>query len=83
MAALICSAVVAAAGSSTRMEGINKLFVEICGKPVLAHTLTALSKCRKSESSSWRETEMNEVARICGEYHIAKYQELSPEAYKV
>ncbi|NMA25304.1 MAG: 2-C-methyl-D-erythritol 4-phosphate cytidylyltransferase [Clostridiales bacterium] len=73
-AAPICSAVVAAAGSSTRMEGINKLFVEICGKPVLAHTLTALSKCREIREIIVvaRETEMNEVARICGEYHIAK-----------
>jgi 2-C-methyl-D-erythritol 4-phosphate cytidylyltransferase len=42
-----CTAVVAAAGSSTRMDGQNKLFIEIGGKPVLAHTLSALEACRR------------------------------------
>lgn len=74
----VCSAVVAAAGSSARMEGINKLFVEIGGKPVLAHTLTTLSKCREIREIIVvaRETEMTEVARICGAYHIAKISKI-------
>ena len=73
-AAAVCSAVVAAAGSSARMEGINKLFVEIGGKPVLAHTLIALSRCREIREIIVvaRETEMNEVAGICSAYQIAK-----------
>jgi len=37
-----CSVVVAAAGSSTRMEGQDKMFSELDGIPVLAHTLMAL-----------------------------------------
>ena len=36
-----CSAVIAAAGSSARMGGVDKLFIEINGAPVLAYTLTA------------------------------------------
>ena len=32
-------AVIAAAGSSSRMTGTDKLFADLCGKPVLVHTL--------------------------------------------
>ena len=39
----LCSAVIAAAGSSNRM-GEDKLFIDIHGIPVLAHTLMAFQK---------------------------------------
>lgn len=39
-----CSVVVVAAGSSQRL-GRDKLFLEIDGKPVIAHTLMALNAC--------------------------------------
>ena len=39
-----CTAVVAAAGSSTRM-GTNKLLLELGGMPILAHTLCNLEAC--------------------------------------
>ncbi|MFQ6019958.1 MAG: 2-C-methyl-D-erythritol 4-phosphate cytidylyltransferase, partial [Dehalococcoidia bacterium] len=32
-------AIVVAAGSSSRMAGIDKLFATLCGRPLLAHTL--------------------------------------------
>ena len=37
-----CTALVAAAGSSRRMGGVNKLLEPLDGIPVLARTLTAL-----------------------------------------
>lgn len=40
-----CSAVIAAAGSSHRMAGEDKLFIEVCGVPVLAHTLAVFQNC--------------------------------------
>ena len=40
-----CSVVIAAAGSAQRMNGEDKLFLEINGAPVLAHTLSAFQKC--------------------------------------
>ena len=40
-----CSAVVPAAGNSTRMAGCNKQFSTLCGIPVLAHTLRNLEAC--------------------------------------
>ena len=39
-----CSAIVAAAGSSSRMGGENKLMLPINGVPVLALTLQALNE---------------------------------------
>lgn len=35
-----------AAGQGRRMElGVNKIFLELCGKPILLHTLQAFSAC--------------------------------------
>lgn len=69
-----CSVVVAAAGASTRMEGQDKLLLEIGGIPVLAHTLKALNKCREIAEIIvvTRQEKMNEVARICTGYEIDK-----------
>ena len=41
---VFCSAVVVAAGTSTRM-GEDKIMLPLDGKPVLAHTLLALNQC--------------------------------------
>ena len=43
-----CAALVAAAGSSSRMGGVNKLLQPLDGIPVLARTLTALQMARLS-----------------------------------
>lgn len=42
---LRCTAVVAAAGSSARMEGQDKLLLILGEQPVLVHTLRALELC--------------------------------------
>ena len=40
------TAIFPAAGQGRRMEaGINKVFLELCGKPILVHTLLAFSRC--------------------------------------
>lgn len=68
-----CSAVVLAAGNSQRM-GKDKILMPIGGKPVIAHTLTALERSEfiheivvvtKYES-------LQEVADICHNYGISK-----------
>lgn len=40
------SAIIVAAGRSSRMGGRDKLFVEVAGKPLLYHTLAAFDACR-------------------------------------
>lgn len=37
-----CAAIVVAAGSSTRMEGQDKIMLPLCGEPVIVHTLRTL-----------------------------------------
>jgi 2-C-methyl-D-erythritol 4-phosphate cytidylyltransferase len=39
------SAIIVAAGQSTRMGGMNKLFVELGGRPLLYYTLAAFEAC--------------------------------------
>ncbi len=70
----VCSAVVAAAGSSARMKGTNKLLADIDGMPVLVHTLTALNRCRKISEIIvvTREADLSTVAAMCSTYNISK-----------
>lgn len=42
-----CTAVIVAAGSAQRMQGIDKLLAPLCGTPVLLHTVRALASCEK------------------------------------
>ena len=39
------AAIVVAAGSGTRMGGVDKLFAPLAGRPLLAHTLAAFQEC--------------------------------------
>ncbi len=69
-----CTAVVPAAGSATRMAGINKIFLELDGIPVLARTLMALESCEKINEIiiATKETDIPNVASLCKEYGITK-----------
>ena len=40
----LCTAIVPAAGKSSRMGGEDKMFAPLCGVPVLARTLTVLDQ---------------------------------------
>lgn len=40
-----CSAVIVAAGSSSRMKGEDKLLLDLCGKPVIWHTIRLFQNC--------------------------------------
>jgi len=68
-----CSVVVVAAGSSTRM-GEDKLFMDLCGKPVLERTLRALSDCECVEEIILvtREEILEKAAELCYENKLAK-----------
>lgn len=67
--------IVAAGGSGTRMGAdINKLFLKICGVPVIAHTLLALEKSAYIDEIvlSAREEDMMELQDIVKSYSITK-----------
>jgi len=69
-----CSAVIVAAGLSERIDGENKLFIEMCGAPVLAHTLVAFQNCDCITEIIIvaREDQLIYISKICEQYNISK-----------
>jgi len=69
-----CSAVVAAAGASARMGGLDKLMAVIGGRPVLAHTLRALDQCGEicEIIVVTRHDKIEDVARLADQWQIKK-----------
>ena len=68
-----CSAVVVAAGSSTRM-GEDKLSMKLGRRPVLAHTLRAIDACACVTEIIvvTREDRLEEVATLCRDHGVLK-----------
>ena len=69
-----CAALVAAAGSSSRMGGVNKLLEDLDGMPVLVRTLTALQQSELVDEIiiATREEEIVEISDLCHTYGISK-----------
>jgi len=69
-----CAALVAAAGSSSRMGGVNKLLEPLDGIPVLAWTLMALEQAASIDEIiiATREESLVEISRLCQTYGITK-----------
>jgi len=70
----LCSAVIVAAGESLRMGAEDKLFIEICGEPVLAHTLMAFQKAERVSEIVVvaREECLKRVGLLCRAFRIHK-----------
>jgi len=70
--------VIAAAGNSVRMEGEDKLFIHVCGKPILAHTIDIFQ--RNSMVSEiiivTREDRIAVVGELCGTYSFDKVSKI-------
>ena len=69
-----CTALVAAAGSSQRMGGVNKLLQPLGGVPVLVRTLEALQAAEGVDEVivAAREADILEISQICRTYGITK-----------
>lgn len=69
-----CAALVAAAGSASRMGGVDKQLTELDGVPVLVRTLLALENARRVDTIvvAAREDQLVEISRLCREYGITK-----------
>lgn len=69
-----CAALVAAAGSASRMGGVDKQLMLLDGVPVLARTLRALQDARRVDVIvvAAREEQLVEISRLCREYGITK-----------
>ncbi len=71
---LRCTAVVAAAGNSARMEGQDKLLLILGEQPVLVHTLRALELCPYITEIVivTREDRIVPVGQLCRDYAFSK-----------
>ncbi len=69
-----CAALVAAAGSSSRMGGVNKLLLPLDGVPVLARTLEALQRAEQVDEVivAAREEDLVPISQLCRTYGISK-----------
>ena len=69
-----CTALVAAAGVSSRMGGTDKLMEPLDGVPVLVRTLTALQQARRVDEIvvAAREERIVEISQLCRTYGITK-----------
>lgn len=70
----VCSAVVAAGGSSERMGGENKLLIPLFGVPVIVRTLLALDRAGLVDEIvvAVREEDLIAVGGLCGDFGIRK-----------
>lgn len=68
------SCVIVAAGSSERMNGVDKLFAPLGGKPVLAYSLEACEACPDVSEIIvvTREDKIAEVTELCGKFAPTK-----------
>lgn len=73
-----CSAVIVAAGSARRMEGIDKILTPLGELPVLVHTLYAFQDCPCFDEIIivTREDILPEVSRLCKEYNMDKVRKV-------
>ena len=73
-----CSAVVVAAGSARRMEGIDKVLAPLGEMPVLVHTLSVFQDCPAVEEIVvvTREDLLVEVGQLCREFALDKVRKV-------
>lgn len=69
-----CAALVAAAGTSSRMGGVDKMMEVLDGVPVLARTLMALQAAQSVDEIivATREESLVEISRLCRTYGVTK-----------
>lgn len=73
-----CAAVIVAAGSASRMRGIDKALADLCGKPVLLRTLEAFEACERVDAIVvvTREDLIGTVEQLCRDHGLTKVQQV-------
>ncbi len=66
--------IIVAAGSSTRMKGVAKQFITLCGIPAIAHTLSAFENSNRISDIILvtKEDYIADMQEICQKYCISK-----------
>ena len=68
------SAVIVSAGNSSRMGGVNKQFLNICGIPVIAHSIKAFQDCAFINEIVivTRDVDIDNIKRVTKDYNFTK-----------
>jgi 2-C-methyl-D-erythritol 4-phosphate cytidylyltransferase len=71
---VLCSAVVVAAGSASRMQGIDKIMAEIGGEPVLCHAIQPFEECAMVREIIvvTRGDMIVQASQLCRDYSFSK-----------
>lgn len=69
-----CAAVVVAAGNATRMKGTDKIMTELCGEPLILHTLRAFQQSEDIQEIVLvtREELLESLSELCVEKKLTK-----------
>lgn len=75
-----CTAVIVAAGSASRMQGIDKIMADLCGIPVIVHTVRAFQKaaCIDEIVVVARQERMEELKKLFLPYNLTKVSAVVP-----
>lgn len=75
-----CTAVIVAAGSATRMRGVDKIMAELCGEPVIAHTIRSFQNagCIDEIVVVAREDQLEAIRKISEDKGFHKVQAIVP-----
>ena len=75
-----CTAVIVAAGSATRMRGVDKIMAELCGEPVIAHTIRRFQNagCIDEIVVVAREDQLEAIRKISEDKGFHKVQAIVP-----
>ena len=73
-----CSAVVVAAGSAQRMQGVDKIMTEIAGEPVILRSLRTLSACEQIDEIIvvTRQDLLEPIAQLCHDAGLTKVKQV-------
>lgn len=73
-----CTAIIVAAGTATRMQGVDKMLADLGGKPVLLHTLLAFQQCDAVDEIVvvTRKDLLGPVGSLCRANEIDKVQKI-------
>lgn len=70
--------IIVAAGSASRMNGIDKIFFPLCGVPLIVHTMRAFENCRYISNIIIvaKETDVLKLQQLTEKYNITKVTDI-------
>ena len=73
-------AIIVAAGAGTRMAGVDKIFIPLAGKPLLAHTLFAFQSCAAVHDIVLvlPEDRLNDGRQLVEDHSLSKVKDVCP-----